>query len=89
MAMVTFTPNLQRHIACPPVDVSGATVRDVLRAALAGNGQALGYILDDQGALRKHMAIFVDGQLIRDRTALSDPVADTSSVLIMQALSGG
>lgn len=89
MAMVTFTPNLQRHIACPPTEASGATVRDVLQAALAGNARALGYILDDQGALRKHMAIFVDGRLIRDRTTLSDPVADQGSVLVMQALSGG
>lgn len=89
MSVVTFTPNLQRHVNCPPADVSGATVREVLHAALADNERALSYILDDQGALRKHMAIFVDGKLIRDRAQLSDPVSEHASVFVMQALSGG
>ena len=38
------------------------------------NPQARSYVLDDQSALRKHMTIFVDGQMIRDRARLSDPV---------------
>lgn len=89
MARVTFTENLQRHIACPPVEATGATVRDVLQAALAGNARALGYVLDDQGGLRKHMAIFVNGRLIRDRAGLSDAVGADDSIYVMQALSGG
>ena len=48
-----------------------------------------GYILDDQGAVRKHVAIFVDGERIRDRTTLSDPLPRDAEVFIMQALSGG
>jgi hypothetical protein len=28
-----FTENLQRHVDCPPFDVAGATVREVLDAA--------------------------------------------------------
>ena len=27
MSRVSFTDNLKRHVACPPQDVSGATVR--------------------------------------------------------------
>jgi hypothetical protein len=48
-----------------------------------------GYVLDDQGALRHHMMVFVDGEPIRDRARLSDLVRPTSEVYVMQALSGG
>ena len=89
MARVTFTENLQRHVSCPPVEASGATVREVLDAALDGNERALGYLLDDQKALRKHMAIFINGKQIRDRVHLSDAVRDDDKIYVMQALSGG
>ena len=89
MPRVSFTPNLERHVACPSMEVGGRTVREVLDAAFAGNEQARGYVLDDQAGLRKHMAIFVDGVQIRDRQHLSDPVPAESHVYVMQALSGG
>jgi hypothetical protein len=69
--------------------VPGRTVREVLDAVFANNPPARGYVLDDQGALRKHMSIFVDGRLISDRNKLSDAVGETSSVAVFQALSGG
>ena len=89
MARVTFTANLQRHVSCPPVEATGRTVREVLEAALADNDRALGYVLDDQRALRKHMAIFLNGRQIRDRLHLSDAVGDDDQIYVMQALSGG
>lgn len=89
MPKVMFTPNLQRHVACPATEVPGATVAEALANVFAGNPTARGYILDDQAALRKHMTIFVDGAIIRDRQHLSDPVGDTSSIYVFQALSGG
>lgn len=89
MARVTFTANLERHLACPPVEAAGQTVREVLDRVFAENALARGYVLDDQAALRKHMAIFIDGFLIRDRAGLSDPVRDDSEIYVMQALSGG
>jgi sulfur-carrier protein len=89
MARVAFTENIQRHVACPPTEAAGATVREVLDAVFAGNPQARSYVLDDQGALRRHMTIFVDGQIIRDRTRLSEPVTAATSIYVFQALSGG
>lgn len=89
MIRVCFTENIQRHVACPPESVDGETVRQVLDAVFASNPAARGYVLDEQGVLRKHMAVFVNGQQIRDRTALSDPVPAGSEVYVMQALSGG
>lgn len=89
MARVTFTANIQRHVACPPMEADGGTVRDVLEAVFAGNPQARGYVLDDQAALRRHMAVFVDGKPLRDRLHLSDSVEAASEIYVMQALSGG
>jgi molybdopterin synthase sulfur carrier subunit len=64
-------------------------VREVLENVFAENPRARGYVLDDQAALRKHMAIFVDGQIIRDRARLTDAVSETSRIYVIQALSGG
>lgn len=89
MPRVVFTSNIQRHVSCPETDVPGRTVREVLESVLAANPAARGYVLDDQAALRRHMAIFVDGEMVRDRIGLSDPVEATSTVHVMQALSGG
>lgn len=89
MAKVVFTANVQRHVVCPEVEAPGRTVREVLDNVFAENAQARGYVLDDQSALRKHMAIFVDGRMIRDRARLADPVDERSTIRIFQALSGG
>ena len=89
MARVVFTPNLQRHVACPPAEVVGGTVREVLDAVFAQNPRLRGYVLDDAGALRRHMVVFVDGLAVRDRRRLSDAVPGGAEVCVMQGLSGG
>ncbi|HEV2085480.1 MAG TPA: MoaD/ThiS family protein [Gemmatimonadales bacterium] len=89
MPTVSFTPNIQRHINCPPSNVQGETVRQVLDALFEGNPRARGYILDDQGAVRQHMNVFVDGRQIRDRQHLTDSVARDGEIYVAQALSGG
>jgi sulfur-carrier protein len=89
MVRVVFTPNLQRHIACPPTEVAATTVREALEAAFAGNDRARAYVLDDQAALRKHMVVFVDGARIKDRVHLSDRVLENGEIYVLQALSGG
>ncbi|HYM99312.1 MAG TPA: MoaD/ThiS family protein [Aestuariivirgaceae bacterium] len=89
MARVIFTSNLQRHVECPETEAAGGTVREVLDAVFAGNTHMRSYVLDDQAALRKHMAIIVDGRPVRDRIHLSDSVSDSSKIYVLQALSGG
>jgi molybdopterin synthase sulfur carrier subunit len=89
MAKVVFTENIQRHVACPPAEAAGHTVREVLDNVFAENPQARAYVLDDQSALRKHMTIFLDGRMIRDRARLAEPVTETSTIFVFQALSGG
>ena len=89
MTRVAFTPNIQRHVACPDGEVEGETVRDVLERYFAANSTARGYVLDDQGAVRPHMVVFVDGRQIEDRERLTDAVRSDSEVFVFQALSGG
>ena len=89
MARVVFTANLQRHVQCPPTTVVASSVREALDAVFDATPRLRGYVVDERGALRKHMAVFVDGELIKDRSRLSDPLAPDSEVYVMQALSGG
>ena len=89
MATVRFTATIQRHVTCPTREVPGTTLRDVLDGYFRENEKARGYVLDDQGRLRAHMAIFVDGRHIEDRRGLSDPVPESAVVDLIQALSGG
>jgi len=89
MAKVVFTPNIQRHVVCQDAEGAGRTVREVLENVFAENPQARTYVLDDQSGLRKHMTIFVDGQMIRDRARLADGVNESSTIYVFQALSGG
>ncbi|MHC5009350.1 MAG: MoaD/ThiS family protein [Planctomycetota bacterium] len=90
MPRIAFTPHLKQFFDLPDeATVAGGTVADVVRA-LDARWPGLGfYITDEQGRLRKHVAVWVDGRRIRDRDTLSDPVAANGEVHILQALSGG
>ena len=89
MASVFFTANLKRHVDCPQTEADGATVREALDNVFRRNERLRGYVLDDQSALRRHMAIVVDGKPLRDRASLSDPISPSSAIYVLQALSGG
>jgi sulfur carrier protein ThiS len=86
---VTFTSNLERHVTCPARDVDANTVAQALGVALEDNPRAKSYVLDDQGRLRKHVVVFVNGRQISDRERLSDVLEPGDQVFVMQALSGG
>ena len=89
MVRITFPAVLARHVDCPPLEVEGATVRAALEAAFATRPKLRGYVLDDAGALRGHMALFVDGAVVRDRSGLTDALRDGAEIHVLQALSGG
>jgi sulfur-carrier protein len=89
MAKVHFTSNLRRHVDCPTVEAAGTTVRQILDQAFALNPRLGTYVLDDQGHVRKHMRILVDGSAITDLEKQTDAVNPASDVWVMQALSGG
>ncbi|MDZ4699684.1 MAG: hypothetical protein SH809_08275 [Rhodothermales bacterium] len=89
MTSLAFTPNLLRHVDVPAARIAGATVREVLESYFASNPRVRRYVLDDQGALRKHVAIFLNQELIHDRIGLNDPVGESADIYVAQALSGG
>ena len=90
MAQVKFTPNLKRFFPdlCE-CEIEAATVAEIV-AAVDKRWRGLGdYIIDEQGALRKHVNIFIGDELLRDRRTLSDRVTADTKIFIVQALSGG
>jgi sulfur carrier protein ThiS len=89
MPHIAFTTHLERHVNCPARNVDGSTVKEVLEAVFADNDRARAYVLDEQGALRHHMVIFVNGRAVKDRERLLDHVPDDAELYVMQALSGG
>jgi sulfur-carrier protein len=88
MAEIRFTAWL-RALAPNPVSVAGSTVGEALGALWAREPQLRGYVLDDQGRLRKHVCIFADGERLKHDAALRHPIGPDSKVYVMQALSGG
>jgi len=89
MPRVVFISNLQRHVAVPEREVNGATVAEALAAVFAQSPQVRDYVVDEQGHLRKHVVIYIDGKRIADRQRLSDAVGPRSEICVFQALSGG
>ena len=89
MPSVYFTENLKRHINCDSQQVNAKTVKQALDVVFSGNEVLRSYVLDDQGRLRQHMLISIDGELISDRVRLTDAIGESSEIYIIQALSGG
>lgn len=90
MPTVKFTYALKRFFPdLKEVPVQSSTLPDLLANIEQQYPGIQHYIIDEQGSLRKHVNIFIDGELIKDRKDLSDSLSDTSEVYIMQALSGG
>ena len=89
MPKVVFTENLKRYIACAPQVVAGRTVSESLGQVFREYPMLRGYVLDDQGSLRRHVVVFVNDQMVKDRARLSDPVSEGQEIFVMQALSGG
>jgi molybdopterin synthase sulfur carrier subunit len=89
MATVHFTRWPNGIAPDRAAEIEGETVGDVLARLFANNAQARGYVLDEQGRLRKHVCIFLDGERLAHDGALAAPLRAQSEIYVMQALSGG
>ena len=90
MPTVKFTYALSRFFkGLKDTTAVGGTLNDVLKEVEVRYPGIRSYILDEQGSLRRHVNIFIDGTLINDRTNLSDRFTANSEIYIIQALSGG
>ncbi|MFS2124557.1 MoaD/ThiS family protein [Pseudomonas sp. Pseusp97] len=89
MCRIVFAPSIQRHVSIEERELPAATLTDALEAVFVEAPKLRGYLLDDQGGLRRHLTIFIDGLRLRDRAGLSDALDADSEVYVVQALSGG
>jgi sulfur-carrier protein len=79
----------QRQLTIPCDD--GSTLRDVFSRLESLAPGVVARALDEQGCLRPHVNVFVDGHSIRasSRLGLQTPVAAGAEVWILPAVSGG
>ena len=90
MAKVKFTTALNRFFPdLKEIEVEGPTLNEVIKRTDEHFPGIKGYLLEEDGSLRKHVNIFIDEELVRDRKKLTDEVAGENEILIFQALSGG
>lgn len=89
MPVVEFAPALTRHVPCPRQEVRAATLAAALDEAFGAAPALRGYVLDEQGAVRKHVAVFINGRMIASRSKLALPLAPQDRVHVIQALTGG
>lgn len=90
MIKVEFTPALKRFF--PDIqaqDIAADTVAEALQQLEKYYPGINTYLRDESGQLRKHINIFIDQELIKDRQELADRLEDKKALLIFQALSGG
>ena len=90
MPVVECTDLLKRYFpGLTSEKVEGSSLYEIVQQLDALHPGVAGYILDEQKAVRKHVAIAVDGAFIREKEAKNILVQPDSNVLILQALSGG
>ncbi len=80
-----FFPQLENRT----ITVSAGSVSEVLRAVNEIAPGFADYVLDEHGALRRHVMLSIDDTVVIDRKTLSDRVPDGGTVYIFPALSGG
>ena len=90
MPRVKFTSHLRRFFPnLKEEEIAGETIAEVITALDQRYPGLASYLIDEQGALRQHVNIFIGNTMIRDRQRLQDPVANDDQLFIFQALSGG
>lgn len=97
MAKVVLASALSRWLPESPetpsrevvLEMPGARLHEVLEGVFARYPTLRGYVLDERGTVRQHVAVFVDNEAIRDKHDLRQALGEHSEVYVMQALSGG
>ncbi len=89
MVTVEFAASLRRHVDCVPQRVPDGDLRGALDAALVAAPALAPYVFDDQHNVRKHVAVFINQEMLRERTQLDLILQDGDRVLVIQALTGG
>lgn len=67
------------------LQLDGATVGEVLRALERDHPKIVGWVLDEQGRVRPHVNVFVNGERVREDAA----VAPDDRLHVLPSISGG
>lgn len=67
------------------LELDGATVGDVLRTLERAWPKTAGWVLDEQGRIRRHVNVFVNGERVREDEA----VAPTDRLHVLPSITGG
>jgi len=80
-----FFPQLENQA----ITVPAGSVAEILKAVNEIAPGFTDYVLDEHGALRRHVMLSINDTMVVDRTTLTDRVQDDGVVYVFQALSGG
>jgi sulfur-carrier protein len=85
MATVLLRAPLRDLAGSTQVSVSGASVGEAMAELQDSHAKLRGWILDERGALRPHVAVFVNGE----RAEVDTPVGDSDAISVLPSISGG
>jgi len=86
MPRVILTGSIRQHVGgLGAIEVGGDTVRAVVAALEAAYPGLRGWIVDEQGTLRRHVKLFVGSEAV----ALDAGVSADAELHIVAAISGG
>jgi len=85
MAQVMLRAPLSELCGGRSHDIAGATVQEVLAQLEHAHPPIAGWVLDEQGRIREHVNVFVNGTHGEERT----PVAPQDRVHVLPAITGG
>ena len=90
MPHIEFTSQLAQHVNCPSDQmVTASSLAEALEVVFTQYPEMRDYVMTEEGCLRQHIAVFLDGEMLARRDELQIPVSEKSEIFVMQALSGG
>jgi molybdopterin synthase sulfur carrier subunit len=86
MPRVILTGSICQHVGgLGSIEVAGATAREAIAGLEASYPALRGWVVDEQGALRRHVKLFHRGAAV----LLDAPIAADDELHIVAAISGG
>jgi molybdopterin converting factor small subunit len=85
MATVNLRAPLRDLAGTDSVEIGGTTVKDVLKELERRHPASTGWVLDEQGSIRRHVNVFVNGE----KAEVDAAVSERDEIHIIGAISGG
>lgn len=90
MVQVNFTSHLEVFFpSLKPQNLMVDNLKELMEKLNQLYPGLISYLLEDNGDIRKHVNVFLDGVLIENKSNLNISLKEVSEVFILQALSGG